>query len=198
MPLDRSSATPEASSPPCVVPTADQFNWFRTEVHAHERQLKAYIRSGFPTVRDVDDVVQESYFRVWRRNLIKPVSLAKAFLFAIARNIAIDAIRHERRSPIVQVMDLASLDVYIDRDSPNNAEAACNREEAEILLSAIERLSPRTREVYLLRKFHNTPQKEIATKLRISPKTVEAHIGRANKLCERFLRNHGVIRDSEL
>jgi len=195
MPSDRSSATPEASSAPCTLPTAEHFHWFRDEIYAYDRQLKSYIHNGFPNVRDVDDVVQESYFRVWRRNLVKPVASAKAFLFAIARNIAIDVIRHERRSPIVQVMDLTSLDVYID--SPNNVEAACCLEETKILLAAIERLSPRTREVYLLRKFQDISQKEIATKLRISPKTVEAHIGRANKLCEKFLRDHGVIRDSE-
>ena len=51
----------------------------------HDDHLKAYLRTSFPTVRDVDDIVQESYLRIWRRQSIQPVRTAKAFLFTIAR-----------------------------------------------------------------------------------------------------------------
>lgn len=49
--------------PPCDPETA---HWFTEHVHPHDAQLKAYLRGAFPAVRDVEDVVQESYLRVWR------------------------------------------------------------------------------------------------------------------------------------
>lgn len=54
-------------------------------MHAHDEQLKSYLRLAFPTVRDVDDIVQESYLRTWRRQSSQPIRAAKAFLFTVAR-----------------------------------------------------------------------------------------------------------------
>lgn len=170
-------------------------NWFRDEIHVHEGQLKAYLRQRFCAVRDVDDIVQESYLRVWKRQLLKPIDSARAFLFSVARHLALDAIRHEHRSPISPHSDLTSLNAATDTTDVH--DTACSKEEVALLLKAIERLAPRTREVYILRKFHNVPQAEIAHQLRISPKTVEVHVGRANKQCEHFLRRRGVIGGAE-
>src|SRR5438876_12279709 len=58
--------------------------WFAAEVHAHERSLRAYLRGAFPSVRDVDDVVQESYVRVWKARLAHPIQSARSFLFQVA------------------------------------------------------------------------------------------------------------------
>jgi hypothetical protein len=63
----------------------DDTRWFSEEVHAHDSQLKAYLHGRFPSVRcEVDDVVQESYLRVWRIRASQPIHSAKAFLFSIA------------------------------------------------------------------------------------------------------------------
>jgi hypothetical protein len=35
--------------------------WFTEKVHVHGPSLRNYLRGVFPTVRDVDDVVQESF-----------------------------------------------------------------------------------------------------------------------------------------
>ena len=195
MPPGHPNDLPEIPSASGLISAADHSTWFRNEIHPHDGQLKTYLRGRFCSVRDIDDIVQESYLRVWRRHLLKPIISAKAFLFAVARHIALDTIRHESHSPISAVNDLGTLNVHTD--NPSSDEAASTREEVKLLLAAIERLSPRTREVYMLRKFQQIPQKEIASMLKISPKTVEVHIGRANRSCEQFLRDHGVIWRSE-
>ena len=43
---------------------SDQERWFAEEIQPHEPALRAYLRSRFPEVRDVDDLVQESFTRV--------------------------------------------------------------------------------------------------------------------------------------
>lgn len=181
-------STPESSPP------IDQTRWFSEEVHPHDSSLKAYLRRSFPAIRDVDDVVQESYLRIWKRQTAKPIESAKSFLFTVAKNLALGMIRRNARSPISVVLEVSASSVLDSR--ANVAEDACTREEVELLFAAIGSLSARTREVYLLRKFEGLSQKEIAALLGISPNTVEVHIGRANKQCEEFLRRHRVSNDS--
>ncbi|MES2696465.1 MAG: RNA polymerase sigma factor [Verrucomicrobiota bacterium] len=177
-------STPESSSVP------SQNRWFAAEVHAHDSHLKAYLRGAFPSIRDVDDVVQESYLRVWRRQLVQPISSAKSFLFKIAQHLAIDTLRREKRSPLESVGDLPALRV-LDH-APDAAARACTNEEIELLLNAIESLPPRCRQVFILRKLHGLSQKEIAEKLGMSERTVEVQGSLGLDRCERYLRTRGV------
>jgi DNA-directed RNA polymerase specialized sigma24 family protein len=77
----------------------------------HDDHLKTYLRTSFPTVRDVDDIVQESYLRIWRRQSVQPVRTAKAFLFTIARRLTIDWLRREKSSVVEAVDDLEAVAV---------------------------------------------------------------------------------------
>src|SRR5688500_6163822 len=79
--------------PSCVCAPSDATQWFKKEVHAHGGQLKSWLRGQFPSVRDVDDVLQESYLRVWKVRATQPVQSAKALLFTIARRIVLDDVR---------------------------------------------------------------------------------------------------------
>src|ERR1044072_2602461 len=94
-------------------PETDPARWFAAEVHAHDGQLRAYLRGTYPTVRDVDDVVQESYLRTWKAKLAHPIASTKSFLFEVARNLAIDLIRRRRSAPgesLAAFEDLAVMD----------------------------------------------------------------------------------------
>jgi hypothetical protein len=67
--------------------------WFAEEVQPHESVLKSWLRSRFPWLREVDDIAQEAAVRLWRRHnnpIAAPIKSAKAALFIIARNAAID------------------------------------------------------------------------------------------------------------
>lgn len=175
-----------------VVSPADA-RWFAREVHAHEGRLKAYLRGVFPGVRDVDDLVQESFLRVWRRQARQPIASVRTFLFKVARHLALNTLRHERASPFLAVTETAVSRVVEDRPGP--AEQACTDEELALLFAAIDALPARCREVYILRKLRGLSQKQIAEQLGISEQTVETQIVRANHRCEAFLRERGVLRD---
>jgi hypothetical protein len=64
----------ETFAPPAAALRA----WFAEEVQPHDAQLKAYLRGAFPAVRDVEDVVQESYLRVWRARATHAAGVAAA------------------------------------------------------------------------------------------------------------------------
>src|SRR3954471_24912441 len=84
---------------PMPPPNTDQARWFANEVHAHDGQLRAYLRGTYPAVRDVDDVVQESYLRTWKARLAHPIASTKSFLFQVARNLAVDVVRRKQSAP---------------------------------------------------------------------------------------------------
>ena len=67
-------------------PESEQARWFSEEVQPHESSLRSYLRNVFPSLTDIDDLVQESYARLIRAKDAGRISYAKAFLFATARN----------------------------------------------------------------------------------------------------------------
>lgn len=172
---------------------AEHARWFANEVHAHDAQVKAYLRGSFPGIRDVDDVVQESYLRIWKARTSQPFRCVRGFLFRVARNVALNLLNRQRISPIDCVRDLDALPVVEDR--PNAAASACAREELLLLARAIDSLPARCREIVILRRIRNISQKEIAARLGISEKTVEVQVVRGVKRCGDYLRRHGVDRN---
>lgn len=181
------SATPDPSTGVDETPTT----WFTSEIHPHESSLRNYLQGNFPSVRDLDDVVQESYLRIWKARTLRPIESAKAFLFKVARHVAIDILRHRQVSPIIAVPDLSALPVIEDR--ANAAEAACSHEEIVLLAQALNSLPARCREIIILRKFQSMPQKEVAARLGISELTVQEQVYRGVKRCEKFLVKRGMI-----
>jgi RNA polymerase sigma factor (sigma-70 family) len=168
----------------------DDRRWFHAEVSPHEPQLRSYLQGRFPAVRDIDDVVQESYLRIWRANATQSIRCVKGFLFQVARHVALDVLRKQRGSPVNQVVDLVALPVL--DGAPGAVEAACTREELALLAAAVESLPSRCREIVLLRKIHRVPQKEIALRLGISEQTVQTQVFRGVRKCEVYLREHGM------
>jgi len=173
---------------------ASQARWFTEEVHAHDSSLKAYLRESFPSVRDMDDVVQESYLRIWKARLGQPIRSTKSFLFQVARNLALDLVRRDRVSPIESVPDLAGLTVVDER--PGVAETACTQDELHVLAQAIHALPTRCRQVMVLRQIENLSQKEIAERLGLSVLTVQVHVVKGLRRIEAFFREQGIDRNT--
>ncbi|MBI5766479.1 MAG: RNA polymerase sigma factor [Verrucomicrobia bacterium] len=167
-------------------PDSENARWFCREVHRHDTQLRSYLRGSFPSVPDVEDLVQESYLRVWKTCTARPIQSAKSFLFAVARHLAIDTLRREIASPVSRLPDDAPLSVL--DDSPGVAEVACTREEIALLAQALLDLPPRCREVMLLRQIEGVPQKEIARRLGLSELTVQTHVVNGLHRVEEFMR----------
>lgn len=171
-------------------PPSEQQRWFTEEVQPHETALRSYVRNAFPGIRDVDDVVQESYLRIWRSRATEPILCARAFLFTVARNVALKCVGRQRRSPEIVVGDLAALGIVAE--GHNAAEATARNETILLLIEALATLPPRCREITFLRKLKGVPQKEIAARCGVAEKTVEEQVARGVRRCEDYLRKRGV------
>lgn len=180
------SPSPIAPEP---LPTADQARWFAEEVHPHAAQLRAYLRSSFPSVRDADDVVQESFLRVWRARAAQPIRSAKAFLFQVARHLALDSVARRKCSPVDSVGNLADLPVIEEKADVIAAIAA--RERVSAVATALVALPPRCREVVMLRKLKGLSRGDVAAQLGISEKTVDEQLARGVRRLQQHLRSRG-------
>jgi RNA polymerase sigma factor (sigma-70 family) len=173
-----------------MTPNGESTRWFTEEVRNHEGRLRSYLHHAFPDVKDIDDLMQESYLRLWKTNTVEPIRSAKAFLFRVARHLALDILRRNQSSPVRAVTDLAALSVL--DSSPSADQVACSREEVELLGRAIHMLPSRCREIIILRKLRCMPQKEIAERLGISEQTVQVQVVRGVKRIGQILRDQGV------
>jgi RNA polymerase sigma factor (sigma-70 family) len=164
--------------------------WFADNVLPHDGQLRGWLRGRFPSVHDIDDVVQEAYSRVLRAQAQVPIESVKAFLFTTARNVALDQLR---RRQVIGLDPIAETDApSVLEERPGVADAVCRSQELELLTQAIQSLPDRCRQVLTLRKIYGLPQKEIALQLGISEHTVEAQVANGVRRCAEFLARHGL------
>jgi RNA polymerase sigma factor (sigma-70 family) len=164
--------------------------WFAEEVQPHGEHLRAFLRGSFPAVRDVDDVVQESYLRIWRVRLGRPIRSTRSFLFRIVRNMALDILRHDRVAKTEAVADVASYSHHAPELSA--VETLSNREKIAILADALASLPDRCREIVVLRKLKDLTHREIADQLGIAESTVEGQVNRGLKKLALALRERGL------
>jgi RNA polymerase sigma-70 factor (ECF subfamily) len=174
--------------------TGPSRRWYLEEVRPHEPALRAWLRARFPWLTDVDDLVQESVARLWRRSTrsnLPPVRSAKATLYSIARNAAVDQARRHAVVSIEPVADLASLAVL---DGADTVEAVSTRQELELLAGAIRQLPTRCRQVLTLTKVYGLSEREVAERLGISEHTVRTQVVRGLEKCTDYFRSRGITR----
>lgn len=177
--------TPASNQTPGAEPT----RWFCDEVYAHDGQLKAYLHRRFPDQRDVEDVVQESYLRLWKARAATPIKSVKAFLFRVARNVALDHHRRDRRSVEINV-GILSVENVID-ETADITESISTLEKERLLADALATLPSRAHEVMILCKINGQSHAEAARQLGISERTVDEHLRRGMKRLGQALRKRG-------
>jgi RNA polymerase sigma factor (sigma-70 family) len=191
-------------SPPVTVfdPTRDQARalplaeqqtrWFAEQVQPHEADLRAFLRRHFPTVQDIDDLVQEAYVRLIRAHHAGSIAEPRAYLFTTARNLACDLFRRRRPISIEEIEETQRLSVV--EDKADAAETASHAQEVEWLIEAIQALPARCREVLTLRKLHGLSYRDIAARLGISENTVNAQLAIGLVRCRQYLAARGVAK----
>jgi RNA polymerase sigma-70 factor (ECF subfamily) len=171
-------------------PPSDQVRWFVEEVQPHEPALRAFLRRRFPGLQDVDDLVQEAYARLMRARTAGTIAEPRAYLFATARNAAVDFFRSRRTVSFEDLEESTGRDVV--EEAPDAAESASQAQEVELLIAAIRALPGRCREVLTLRKLHGLAYREIAERLGISEHTVNAQLAIGIVRCRQYLEARGV------
>lgn len=169
----------------------DQASWFTEEVKLHEPVLRGYLQKRFPSLPDHDDIVQEAYTRLLKAEGNGRLTSAKAFLFAVARNVAVDLLRRRQKAAHEPISDVIAMPIL--EETPSVEDAAEIRLRYENLGAAMASLPDRCREVLMLRYLEGLTYKEIAVRLGISPNTVKVHMAKAMRDLIAHFRARGLL-----
>jgi len=145
----------------------------------HNLFLKKFLTRFLHNEQDIEDVVQEVYLRAVkaesnRKEQGKTIEQPKAFLFTIAKNLALNELNRKSRQITSYIEDCqADITHYVSPtiEAEHDAELALGE-----YCEAIAALPDKSRKIYLLRKVQGLPQKEIAKQLDISLSSVEKHL----------------------
>ena len=123
---------------------------------------------------DAEDLLQEAYAQLLGRKTA-PDNVA-AFLVHVAVNKGRDAWRRD----VVRGIDnnATALDGLVD-GSPLQDEVLIMRQRLHQVRKVIDRMTPRTREIFLMQRLDGYSYRQIAERLAISQSGVEKHIAKA-------------------
>jgi RNA polymerase sigma-70 factor (ECF subfamily) len=165
---------------------------FAAATSAYRRELHVHSYRMLGSFDEAEDAVQETYLRAWRaRDSFDGSAALRAWLYRIATNVCLDAIRRANRRP--QGRSLGSIgevpwigpypDRLLDEIAPPEDEpdtVAVSRETIELaFLAAVQLLPPRQRAVLILRDVVDWSAKETAELLDMSVAAVNSALQRA-------------------
>src|SRR5256714_7423292 len=165
---------------------------FAARAEPHRRELHVHSYRMLGSFDEAEDAVQETFLRAWRsRESFDGSSAFRAWLYKIATNVCLDAIRRSNRRP--RSRSLESLgevpwlqpypDRLLDEVAPREAEpdaVVVAKETIELAyLAVIQLLPPRQRAVLIMRDILGWPANEAAAALDMTLAAANSALQRA-------------------
>jgi RNA polymerase sigma-70 factor (TIGR02960 family) len=165
---------------------------FTAKTAAYRRELHVHSYRMLGNFDEAEDAVQETYLRAWRsRDSFDGSAALRAWLYKIATNVCLDAIRRSNRRPSGRSIDSIGEvpwigpypDRLLDEIAPPEGEpdrVAVARETIELaFLAAVQLLPPRQRAVLILRDVLEWSARETAGLLDMTVVAVNSALQRA-------------------
>jgi RNA polymerase sigma-70 factor, TIGR02960 family len=171
---------------------------FAAITERHRRELHVHCYRMLGSFTDAEDAVQETFLRAWRSlDTFDGSSQIRAWLYRIATNASLDAIRRKKRrvASVTSFAEVSWLEPYPDRlldqvasgeDEPDAVVVA--RETIELaFLAAVQVLPARQRAVLILRDVLGWTAQETATQLEMTVPAANSALQRARATLRREL-----------
>ncbi len=153
------------------------------------RQFESLFRSSYVSlvryartlVKDQDaaeEIVQDLYYRLWKnREKLEIESSLNGYLYRAVHNLCLHFIDHNR------VVEKYAREMALHtEESPESPSDIVNYRELQAKIAKIlERLPEKCGKIFCMSRFEGLKYSEIAERLSVSVKTVEANMGRALK-----------------
>ena len=165
----------------------DKSRFINELVKLYGPALERYLSRKLDNAADASEIAQEAFLRIYRLDQPEKLDNARAFLFQVASNLAIDQLRRrqlhfkflkiEGREPGEE--ELA--DINAGAASPEHILAA--QEKLQRIYAVIDKLPDKVRQAFLLHRSAGLSYSEIARELGVSVSSVEKYILEALKQC---------------
>ncbi|MDR0394997.1 MAG: sigma-70 family RNA polymerase sigma factor [Tannerella sp.] len=135
-------------------------------------QLYAYVFSLMRSKSATNDIVQETFVKIWvKREEIRIDLSFKSYLFTIARNQLLNEFRRQVRNPVFS--DYVSLQMIEQVEAESGIEQAIDFDEFNRRLQwAKQKISPRQAQIFEMNKEQGVSVEEIAAQLNIKEQVV--------------------------
>jgi RNA polymerase sigma factor (sigma-70 family) len=150
---------------------------FRALYSQWEPNLSSFIFQVTRSKVITAEIVQDVFLKIWMTR----ESLVKAYLFVISKNRAINALKKS-------LADLERMKKYASEVPFNEQPEEEDNDQLPFTLidEAIDHLSPRQKEIFLLHRHERYSYREIAEQLGIGKESVKTHLSLAIK----SIKNH--------
>jgi RNA polymerase sigma factor (sigma-70 family) len=145
--------------------------WVAAKVMPFEPSVHAWLRRSLVSQEDIDDLIQEAYCRLSSLDAVDHIARPDGYFFQTVRMLLTEQIRRSRIVRIDSATEIETLPIYSDEPSPERITAA--RRELAKVKQVIDALPDRCRRIFVLRKVHGVPQREIARMLGVTESIVE-------------------------
>lgn len=135
---------------------------------------------------DVDDILQETFYRTYSANERKKIKSPQDYLFVVSRNLVFRGLTARSRE-ITAVIDDAIFDITESSLDTELHEQLKFRALNEALMT----LPRKNQQAILLRKVYGFSSREIAKKMGVSKSSVDKYIASGIKKCEQILDAKG-------
>jgi RNA polymerase sigma-70 factor (ECF subfamily) len=166
---------------------ADEPGAFEELVGNYQHRLVAVMHHLIGSAEEAEDLAQEVFLRVYRaRKKYRPRSKFSTWLFTIANNLALNALRSRQRKPVVplNVRDSGPLGVrpaeQLVRDKAGAPSQHVQQQElVAVIQQALNHLNERQRMAVVLNKFEDMGYVEIAEVMGLTTQAVKSLLSRA-------------------
>lgn len=163
-------------------------------VAQHGSALEKYLARKLDSPEDAAEVAQDAFLRLHRMEQPENLDNARAFLFQVASNLAIDQLRRrtlhfrfvKKEKSLAE--DGEPFDSNASAASPEKILSA--REKLADIYQAIDELPFKTRQAFLLHRHTGLSYQEIAVEMGVSVSSVEKYILEALKHCRKKLATY--------
>lgn len=146
---------------------------------AHHGWLFKWLRARLGNACDAADLAHDTFVRIMVQRNTAPLREPRGYLATIANGLVIDRFRR-------QALEQAYLDALAHYPEPETISQETHAIIVETLLAIdrlLDRLGPRTREIFLLAQIEEMRFVDIARKVGVSLPTVKKHLVRAYTEC---------------
>lgn len=152
------------------------------------RRIVAKYRSN---KEDIEDLMQDTFLKCFAADIKQTIHDPKAFIFRVAKNVAISEAKKKRHSTTNSIEDFGGIEVYEDERQVSPERQAENKRKLLLFSYALAELPPEMSRALVMRKIDGLRFKQIATRLGVSVSTVEKRVATALLRCNGYLREQG-------
>lgn len=144
-------------------------------VGQNANRLFRYLVKNIRDEERANDLVQDSFEKLWRNHRDISFEKGKSYLFSIAHNALVDMVRKEKRMIVTDTAEM-----------PEVSHSKQYTDLKEVLDEGLKRLPEMQRSVLLLRDYEGYSYEEIGELCRLTESQVKVYIYRARV----FLKNY--------